>query len=171
MKLLRNRGLRLKQLLISRMVSPFSTKSSKHAGNKLCLFSKIQVIHCCTYNLFVSFCLLCFCLLLFIFSSPLRGYFELEDYLWSMYASAAQYNHPPKYPVTRICDAIDGTYSVNGTLSKIAAGVFAFRGSVSCYINEPRNETETDVGWRWQVLFTYIFSDSKLITGKFNSHF
>ncbi|KAA0033354.1 hypothetical protein IC582_026830 [Cucumis melo] len=81
---------------------------------------------------------------------PLRGYFELEDYLWSMYASAAQYNHPPKYPVTRICDAIDGTYSVNGTLSKIAAGVFAFRGSISCYINEPRNETETDVGWRWQ---------------------
>lgn len=94
-----------------------------------------------------------FCLLLSPFSSPLQGYFELEDYLWSMYATAAQYNHPPRYPVTRICDAIDGTSSVNGTLTKIAAGVFAYRGNVSCYINEPRNETETDVGWRWQVIF------------------
>ncbi|XP_023511789.1 lysosomal Pro-X carboxypeptidase-like [Cucurbita pepo subsp. pepo] len=75
-------------------------------------------------------------------------YLELRDYLWSMYASAAQYNHPPGYPVTRICDAIDG--AVNGTLGKIAAGVFAYRGNLSCYINEPRNETETDVGWRWQ---------------------
>lgn len=70
-----------------------------------------------------------------------------------MYASAAQYNHPPRYPVTRICGAIDRTFSGNGTLSKIAAGVFAYRGNLSCYINEPRNATETDVGWQWQVRF------------------
>ncbi|XP_022944256.1 lysosomal Pro-X carboxypeptidase-like [Cucurbita moschata] len=82
--------------------------------------------------------------------SPLRSSTELENYLWSVYASAAQYNHPAKYPVNRICGAIDGTYSGNGILSKIAAGVFAYRGKLSCYINEPRNATETDVGWRWQ---------------------
>ncbi|KAG6570832.1 Lysosomal Pro-X carboxypeptidase, partial [Cucurbita argyrosperma subsp. sororia] len=82
--------------------------------------------------------------------SPLGSSTELENYLWSVYASAAQYNHPAKYPVNRICGAIDGTYSGNGILSKIAAGVFAYRGKLSCYINEPRNATETDVGWRWQ---------------------
>ncbi|XP_022140665.1 lysosomal Pro-X carboxypeptidase-like [Momordica charantia] len=81
---------------------------------------------------------------------PLRSSSELEDYLWSVYATAAQYNHPPKYPVTRICGAIDRASSGNGIISKIAAGVFAYRGNLSCYINEPRNATETDVGWRWQ---------------------
>ena len=98
------------------------------------------------------------------FCSPIARYLELRDYLWSMYASAAQYNHPPGYPVTRICDAIDGAFSVNGTLSKVAAGVFAYRGNLSCYINEPRNETETDVGWRWQVIFLVETSVNKKLT-------
>ena len=83
--------------------------------------------------------------------SPLNSYSQLEDYLWSMYAGAAQYNQPPRYPVTRICDGIDGASSGSGTLGKIAAGVFAYEGKLSCYNLEPRNETETDVGWRWQV--------------------
>lgn len=68
-----------------------------------------------------------------------------------MYAGAAQYNHPPRYPVTRICGGIDGAYSGSGTISKIASGVFAYKGNLSCYNLEPRNDTETDVGWRWQV--------------------
>ncbi|KAG6570833.1 Lysosomal Pro-X carboxypeptidase, partial [Cucurbita argyrosperma subsp. sororia] len=82
--------------------------------------------------------------------SPLNSYSQLEDYLWSMYAGAAQYNQPPRYPVTRICDGIDGASSGSGTLGKIAAGVFAYEGKLSCYNLEPKNETETDVGWRWQ---------------------
>ena len=99
----------------------------------------------------------------FLFSSPLRSSTELENYLWSVYASAAQYNHPAKHPVNRICGAIDGTYSGNGILSKIAAGVFAYRGKLSCYINEPRNATETDVGWRWQVRCLNLISQIRAL--------
>lgn len=123
------------------------TNSASYLQNSMKLLTK----HC---SYLTSFYFVLFCFGFFsIFCSPLRRYSELENYLWSMYASAAQYNHPPRYPVTRICDAIDGASSVNGTLTKIAAAVFAYRGNVSCYINHPTNETETDVGWRWQVNF------------------
>ncbi|PIN14808.1 Lysosomal Pro-Xaa carboxypeptidase, partial [Handroanthus impetiginosus] len=33
---------------------------------------------------------------------------ELKDFLDSMYSSAAQYNHPPNYPVTMVCRGVDG---------------------------------------------------------------
>ncbi|GAY64889.1 hypothetical protein CUMW_237060 [Citrus unshiu] len=55
--------------------------------------------------------------------------YELEDFLESMYANAAQYNQPP---------------------NKIFAGVVAHEGNMSCYVNPPTIETETTVGWRWQ---------------------
>lgn len=76
-----------------------------------------------------------------------------------MYASAAQYNSPPTYPVTSICDAINGASSGSGILGKIAAGLFAYMGNLTCYINEPTTApettsgSETDVGWTWQVKF------------------
>ncbi|KAL0537844.1 hypothetical protein IC582_026833 [Cucumis melo] len=82
--------------------------------------------------------------------SPLNSSSQLEDYLWSMYAGAAQYNHPPRYPVTRICGGIDGASPGSGIISKVAAGVFAYKGNLPCYNIGPRNDTETDVGWRWQ---------------------
>ncbi|XP_023541432.1 lysosomal Pro-X carboxypeptidase-like [Cucurbita pepo subsp. pepo] len=82
--------------------------------------------------------------------SPLENFFQLKDYLWTMYTAAAQYNRPPRYPVTRICDAIDGASSGSGIVGRIAAGVFAYKGNLSCYQIQPRDETETDVGWRWQ---------------------
>lgn len=125
----------------------FLTKSSKHAGSEFCdsCLNSMKYIHSSLFCFYFS-SLLC------LFSSPLRSSTQLENYLWFMYASAAQYNHPSSYPVTRICDAIDRTYS-NGTLGKIAAGVFAYRGNLSCYINEPINTTETTVGWQWQVRF------------------
>lgn len=69
-----------------------------------------------------------------------------------MYAGAAQYDRPPRYPVTVICRGIDGASSTDDILTKIFAGVVAYTGNRSCYINQPRNETETDVGWRWQVI-------------------
>ncbi|KAJ9129354.1 hypothetical protein P3X46_033858 [Hevea brasiliensis] len=84
---------------------------------------------------------------------PLNDSDELKNYLDSMYSGAAQYNKPPTYPVNIICSGIDGSSSTdsgNDTLSKIFAGLFAYRGNKSCYINPPTNVSETRVGWRWQ---------------------
>ncbi|PRQ33317.1 putative lysosomal Pro-Xaa carboxypeptidase [Rosa chinensis] len=81
---------------------------------------------------------------------PLTKSSELKNYLKSMYARAAQYDRPPKYPVTVVCGGIDGASSTDDILTKIFAGVVAYTGNRSCYVNQPRNLTETDVGWRWQ---------------------
>ncbi|WJX68733.1 lysosomal Pro-Xaa carboxypeptidase [Trifolium repens] len=62
---------------------------------------------------------------------PLNQSFELSNYLENMYTAAAQYNHPPEYPVTVIC-------------------VVAQKGNGTCKINSPTNISETSVGWEWQ---------------------
>ncbi|OMO90313.1 Peptidase S28 [Corchorus olitorius] len=80
---------------------------------------------------------------------PLNSAKALKDYLVNMYAGAAQYDRPPTYPVTVVCGGIDGSKKKD-ILSKISAGVFAYRANRSCYINQPTNQTETDVGWPWQ---------------------
>ncbi|KAM1309944.1 hypothetical protein ACFX13_006722 [Malus domestica] len=76
--------------------------------------------------------------------SPLTTSSELKNYLDGLYCGAAQYNSPPSYPVTVVCGGIDGVSSGNDTLSKIFAGVVAYNGNRSCYVNEPRNLSETD---------------------------
>ncbi|KAJ0042053.1 hypothetical protein Pint_18371 [Pistacia integerrima] len=81
---------------------------------------------------------------------PLQDSSELKDNLLSMYATAAQYNQPPRYPVSMVCGGIDGAPSQTDILGKIFAGVVAYKGNRSCYINAPMNESETDVGWQWQ---------------------
>ncbi|MFQ6631552.1 hypothetical protein Gotur_009182, partial [Gossypium turneri] len=83
---------------------------------------------------------------------PLNKSSELKIALENMYAAAAQYDSPPRYPVTRICRGIDGANETQDILSKIFAGVVAYYDEVnlSCYINLPTNESETTVGWRWQ---------------------
>ncbi|KAH9660407.1 prolylcarboxypeptidase-like protein [Citrus sinensis] len=83
---------------------------------------------------------------------PLKDSYELEGYLKSVYADAAQYNQPPEYPVNMLCGGIDGAALGidNDILSKIFAGVVAYEGNMSCYVNPPTIETETTVGWRWQ---------------------
>ncbi|XP_022730956.1 lysosomal Pro-X carboxypeptidase-like [Durio zibethinus] len=81
--------------------------------------------------------------------NPLTDSSELKNALTKMYASAAQYNQPPRYPVTVVCGGIDGSEKLD-ILSKIFAGIVAFRGNRSCYINQPTNQSETTVGWRWQ---------------------
>ncbi|EXB81591.1 Lysosomal Pro-X carboxypeptidase [Morus notabilis] len=75
---------------------------------------------------------------------------ELKDHLESTYATAAQYNHPPRYPVNVICGAIDGANNDDGILGKIFAGLASYRTNRTCYVNQPRNLSETDVGWNWQ---------------------
>lgn len=86
------------------------------------------------------------------FCSPLNQSYELIEYLESMYTYAAQYNQPPRYPVSVICKGIDRASFGSDILSKIYAGVVAYRGNGTCKVNAPRNITETDVGWRWQVI-------------------
>ncbi|KAE8691821.1 putative Serine carboxypeptidase S28 family protein [Hibiscus syriacus] len=81
---------------------------------------------------------------------PLKSSSELKNELGNMYATAAQYNQPPRYPVTVVCGGIDGANEKQDILSKIFAGVAAYRVNRSCYINQPTNGSETAVGWRWQ---------------------
>ncbi|KAJ9188757.1 hypothetical protein P3X46_000122 [Hevea brasiliensis] len=79
--------------------------------------------------------------------------YELKNYLVSMYSGAAQYNKPPTYPVNIVCSGIDGSSSTDSgkdNLSKIFAGLFAYMGDRSCYINSPANVPETSMGWRWE---------------------
>lgn len=78
-----------------------------------------------------------------------------------IYASSAQYNDPPHYPVNIVCGGIDGAPSGSDILSKIFAGVVAYIGNQSCYVNddEPKNLSETNDdawGWGWQVHYTSV---------------
>ncbi|KAI3880092.1 hypothetical protein MKX03_003913 [Papaver bracteatum] len=83
--------------------------------------------------------------------SPLNESFELKDYLGSIYTESAQYDAPPKYPVTLICNAIDGAPRGSDILSRVQSGVAAYKGERNCYdMGEFNRPTETDQGWRWQ---------------------
>jgi lysosomal Pro-X carboxypeptidase len=77
---------------------------------------------------------------------------ELTDYLAGIYMAAAQYDAPPSYPVTMVCKSIDEPSFGNDILGRIFAGMVAYQGELPCYVNEPTKETETDVGWSWQVI-------------------
>lgn len=80
---------------------------------------------------------------------------ELKDYLDSMYSIAAQYNAPPRYPVTVVCGGIDGAPKGTDILGQIFAGIVAYRGNKTCYdtseFNRPGGQTQ--LGWSWQVSF------------------
>ncbi|KAG5051576.1 hypothetical protein JHK87_003774 [Glycine soja] len=65
--------------------------------------------------------------------------YELIDYLRSTYVYAAQYNQPPRYPVSEICGGIDGASLGSDILSKIYAGVVALWGNNTCKVNGPTN--------------------------------
>ena len=98
---------------------------------------------------------LCYC-------SRLNNSDELKDYLDTIYCTAAQYNDPPMYPVTMACGGIDGAPEGSDILSRIFAGVVAFRGNRSCYhTNTNYFSIETIGGWAWQVT-TYSY-DNKII--------
>ncbi|KAG6436126.1 hypothetical protein SASPL_101010 [Salvia splendens] len=81
--------------------------------------------------------------------SSLKSKLELKYYLEGMYSEAAQYNAPPKYPVTEVCRGIDGAQKGSDVIGRIFAGMASFRGKRSCYNMTTRN-TQTSVGWRWQ---------------------
>nr|XP_043610462.1 lysosomal Pro-X carboxypeptidase [Erigeron canadensis] len=81
--------------------------------------------------------------------SPIRTSFELKDYLEMIYAGAAQYNAPPTYPTTQICQAIDGANNATNILDRVFAGVVAYQGDGPCY-NLTSRVSQTSIGWRWQ---------------------
>ncbi|KAI5447845.1 hypothetical protein KIW84_015336, partial [Lathyrus oleraceus] len=94
--------------------------------------------------------------------SPLNNSSELSGYLENMYVFAAQYNHPSSSPVTTICNGIDKASFGNDVLDKIYSGIVAFIGNDTCQINDPTSisetpisetdiETETRMGWGWQI--------------------
>lgn len=83
---------------------------------------------------------------------------ELKDYLDEIYSTAAQYNSPPRYPVTMVCGGIDGAPKGTDILGRIFAGLFAYRGNTTCYDTTEFNiPTQTQLGWSWQVSFISTF--------------
>ncbi|XP_057781884.1 uncharacterized protein LOC131000129 [Salvia miltiorrhiza] len=81
--------------------------------------------------------------------SKLKYSWELKNFLYSMYSSAAQYNAPPKYPVTEVCRGVDGAPERSDVIGRIFAGMASYYGKRSCY-NMTSQPSETSVGWRWQ---------------------
>ena len=75
-----------------------------------------------------------------------------------MYGDAAQFDYPPRYPVTEICGGIDGASFGSDILSKIYAGLVAYRGNDTCKVNGPPPPDGTQAllatgeGWLWQVI-------------------
>ncbi|XP_057955097.1 uncharacterized protein LOC131149058 [Malania oleifera] len=81
--------------------------------------------------------------------SPLNDTSELIDYMVDIYETAAQYNRPPSYPLSRICSGINGGSQQADILSRIVAGLVAYNGNRSCY-NTTSPPSETSSGWQWQ---------------------
>jgi hypothetical protein len=110
------------------MVSPFSVRDSTLASTNIVSFYfffglirskhiKLKVLICSNS------------------CSPLKQSLELSRYLEGMYAVAAQYNWPPQYPVTMICNAIDQASYGNNIIDKIYSGVVAVYGNDTCLID------------------------------------
>ena len=76
-----------------------------------------------------------------------------------MYSIAAQYDRPPMYPVTIVCNGIDGGLQGTDILGRIFSGIVASRGNKSCYdMGQSSFPSETEEGWNWQVMHSYMIS-------------
>lgn len=82
---------------------------------------------------------------------------ELKEYLIGVYASAAQYDAPPTYPVTQVCGGIDRAPSGTDLLGRIIDGVDAFSGDTNCHETDDTHLDETDQAWAWQVSKSFSF--------------
>lgn len=85
--------------------------------------------------------------------SPLKKSSELKDYLDAIYTEAAQFDYPPTYRVSLVCDGVDGAPNGTDILGRIFAGVAAYLGEKSCYDLNIFNDLtdETSLAWAWQV--------------------
>ncbi|KAL3620144.1 hypothetical protein CASFOL_035056 [Castilleja foliolosa] len=84
--------------------------------------------------------------------SKLNHTYELRDFLDSMYTTAAQYDEPPEYPVSKICKGIDNATNKTDIIGSIIAGVVSYKGNKTCYDMNDYNklDDETTMGWNWQ---------------------
>ncbi|CAK9150487.1 unnamed protein product [Ilex paraguariensis] len=74
---------------------------------------------------------------------------DLKDYLDSIYCGAAQYDHPPRYPVTQVCGGIDGASEGTDILDRIFAGMIGLVGNQSCYdMSQDYDPSESEWGWQ-----------------------
>ena len=97
---------------------------------------------------------------------------ELKDYLGTIYSIAAQYNKPPRYPVTVVCGGIDGAPKGTDILDRVFAGLVAYRGNKTCYDPEEFiSSSETRLGWSWQVGFNYLLASISYIKTNFRYDF
>ncbi|KAF8034742.1 hypothetical protein BT93_C0910 [Corymbia citriodora subsp. variegata] len=102
---------------------------------------------------------------------PLESGDELKSYLKSLYWIAAQYDDPPTYPVTTICNGIDGANTAeNGILGKIFAGVVANDRNSTCYVNPRTNVSQTSLGWRWQTCSEMVMTIGITNNSMFQPH-
>lgn len=84
---------------------------------------------------------------------PLESVSELKDYLEEIYSVAAQYDRPPRYPVTIVCNGIDGGLQGTDVLGRVFSGVVALRGQRPCYdTGNSSSQSGTKNGWDWQVI-------------------
>ncbi|PIA43169.1 hypothetical protein AQUCO_02000541v1 [Aquilegia coerulea] len=102
---------------------------------------------------------------MFKLCDPLNTKSELKDYLESIYCDAAQYDYvqPSISLVDIICQGIDGVSNESNILTRIVAGLDAYRGEQLCYdINEyyPPND-RTILGWNWQACTDMITSSGR----------
>ncbi|GFQ01025.1 lysosomal pro-x carboxypeptidase [Phtheirospermum japonicum] len=109
--------------------------------------------------------------------SPLNNSGELKDFLDSMYATAAQYDAPPEYPVSMVCKGIDNASNKTDVIEAIFAGVVSYWGDNTCYDTNYYNiPSETSIGWRWQTCSEMVIpigrgeNDTMFPASPFNLH-
>jgi len=63
-----------------------------------------------------------------------------------------------------MCSAIDAAAKKTDILGQIFEGVVSYMRPRSCYdMNEFTRPTETNLGWRWQVIQVHFFNDSSIL--------
>ncbi|XP_071719796.1 uncharacterized protein [Rutidosis leptorrhynchoides] len=82
---------------------------------------------------------------------PLNDSSDLKNFLDTMYASAAQYDSPPRYPTAQICKGIDGASNATDILDRVFSGMVSYYQSDRPCYNLTSKVDQTSVGWQWQV--------------------
>lgn len=100
---------------------------------------------------------------------------ELKEYLDLIYASAAQYDAPPIYPVTQVCGGIDGAPNRKDILGRIIAGINAYLENTNCHDTDDTSQMkQTRVAMASKlilfILWCYVHSNSINTSHKIITH-
>ena len=81
----------------------------------------------------------------------------LKDYLSTLFAFAAQYDRPPRYPVTVVCKGIDGGANGIDILGRIFSGMVAYnKEDKKCFDLDAFFSEDSLSGWDWQVIHIHL---------------